>query len=186
MVWSVPKQEYNYAIVKMYLPWSGETAITKNIDEALSWLAKMAWYFQRNLARKLSNPDNEASFQANLYKNMNPKTAKDIIAATHHPNSAMHKISTSIENLPIHILGRNNIDKDTIPLENTCGGCERIFSSTVSIFYTCNNTRFLMVWVTHMWYSFFEMWVVVKIVCVVESSGCNFFHLILWHHHVFH
>ena len=55
------------------------------------------------LARQFSNPDNEMAFQAKLYKNIDPNTAKVVIAATHRPNSSMHKISTSVNSLPKNI-----------------------------------------------------------------------------------
>ena len=101
-VWSAPKQEYDYAIGNMVPCWVGETASAEEIDEALSQLANMLWDFQRRLAGKWSNPDNNAAFQAKLYKNIDPDTAKAIIEGTHHPNRAMHKIITSANCLLIN------------------------------------------------------------------------------------
>ena len=46
-----------------------------------------------SLARQFSNPDNKAAFQAELYENIDPETAKAVIAATRCPNCDMHKIS---------------------------------------------------------------------------------------------
>ena len=77
---------------------------TKERDEELSWLSKMVWAFLRSLAGQLSNPDDEAYFQAKLYKNINPGTTKASIAATCRPNCAMHNISTSANSLPINVL----------------------------------------------------------------------------------
>ena len=145
-VWSAPKQEYHDAITNMDPRWAGETVSAEERDEALSRLAKMVWAFQRSLARQLSNPDDEAAFQAELYEKIDPETAKAIIAATHRPNRAMHEISTSVNRLPIHFLRRNEIDKDIMTFEDTCGGCERLFSSPVPVFYTRHTARFLSVW----------------------------------------
>ena len=50
----------------------------------------IVWAFQRILDGKMSNLDEEAVFQSELYKNIDPNTAKAIIAATHLPNCDMH------------------------------------------------------------------------------------------------
>ena len=71
-------------------------------DEALSLLAKMVWVFQRIISGQLSNLDNDAAFQADLYENIDPKNSKAITAAIHHPNFAMHKISISVNRVPMH------------------------------------------------------------------------------------
>ena len=78
----------------MYPRWTGEKVITEDRYESLIILVRMVWDFQRSLAGKLSNPDNEELFQAEIYENNNPETAKNVIAATHRPNCAIHKIST--------------------------------------------------------------------------------------------
>ena len=84
----------------------------------------------------MSDLDNEASFQTELYKKMNPKTANDIIAVTHHPNHSMHKIITLLNHLPIHILIRNEIDKDIMMFEDTFGGCESLLSYPLPFLYS--------------------------------------------------
>ena len=71
------------------------------IDEAFIRLVKMVWDFHMILARQLSNPEDEAAFQAKLYKKIDPETAKAIIAATNCPNRAMYDISTSVNHPPI-------------------------------------------------------------------------------------
>ena len=92
--------------------WVGETLSGEERYEVLSRLVNMAWAYQISLARKWSNPDDEASFQTKLYKNINPDTAKANIAATCRPNHAMHNISILANRMPIHFLRRNDIDKD--------------------------------------------------------------------------
>ena len=64
----------------------------------------MVWAFQRIISGQLYNPDKEADFQDKVYKNIDPKTAKAIIAATPLPNSFIWKISNSINCLPILFL----------------------------------------------------------------------------------
>ena len=145
----------------------------------------MAWDFQRRLARQLSNPDIEASFQSDLYKNINPKTAKAIIAATHHPNRDMHNISTLVNYLPVRILRRNKIDNDIMTPEDTWRGCECLLSSPVHLFYTRHTEHFLTVWVIHMGSSLLSMWEVMPILCVVENIGSQTFHSKPWHPHFF-
>ena len=63
---------------------------------------------------KFSNQDNEAAFQDNIYKNIDPDTARAIIEATHHTNFAIHMVSTSANRLTIHFLRRNDIYKDVL------------------------------------------------------------------------
>ena len=106
----------------------------------------MVWAFLRSLAGQLSNPDDEAYFQAKLYKNINPGTTKASIAATCRPNCAMHNISTSANSLPINIFENIYVDKDIVKFEDTCRGRELLFSSPVPVFYTHHTVHFLMVW----------------------------------------
>ena len=105
----------------------------------------MVWKFQRSLSGNFSKPDEEVEVQAEPYKKIYPETSKVIIAANYRPNHAMHKISASINCLPIHILIRNDIDKGIMTFEDTCGGCKRLFTSPVTVFYTCHTSRFLTV-----------------------------------------
>ena len=100
--------------------WAWKTVISKERDEAFSQYAKMFWSFQRSLSGKFSNPDNEAAFLAELYKNIDPNTSKAIIAATHCTNQAMEDIITSVNCLNMHFLGNNEIDKDIMTFEDTC------------------------------------------------------------------
>ena len=123
----------------------GETVSAAEIDEVLSLLAKLVWYFYRILAGKLSNPDNKAEFQADLYEKMDPETAKYIISANHLPNRAMHELSTSVNHLPIFWIS-DKIDKSILIFEDTCVECKTLFYSTIPIFNTRNTAHFLTVW----------------------------------------
>ena len=105
-VWLAPKQEYDDDIANMDPRWVGDTVSTEYRDEALSQLVKILWAFQRSLSRQLSNPEDKAAFQAKLYKNIYPETAKVVIAAYHHLDRAMRKISNLVNRLPIHFLER--------------------------------------------------------------------------------
>ena len=82
----------------------------------------MVWDFQKIISGQFTNPDDEAAFQANIYKKIDPKTAKVIISATHHPNSAMYDIITLANSLPIMFLRSNEIDKYIMTFEYTCRG----------------------------------------------------------------
>ena len=83
--------------------WAGYAVSTEEIDEALSWLDKMVRAFQWSLYGKLSNLDNKAAFQSELYKYIYSNTVKAIIAVSHRPNCAMHEISTSFNDLPVYM-----------------------------------------------------------------------------------
>ena len=71
-----------------------------------------------------------------IHKYIYPDTSKAIIAVTHCPNRAMHKISNLFNRLRIIFLRSNLIDKDIMKFEDTCGGRERLFSSPVTVLYT--------------------------------------------------
>ena len=144
-VWLAPKQEYNGDISSIDPQLAGNTVSTKERDAVLSRLAKIIWDFQSSLYGKLSNLDNKAAFQANIYKNIDPETAKAIIAETHCPNDAMQDISTLVNRLPIIFLKRNEIDRNIIKFEDNYVGCELLFYSPVTKFYTRHTDRFLMV-----------------------------------------
>ena len=90
-------------------------------DEVLSQFSMIVWSFQRIPSVQSSNPDNRTEFQAKLYENIDPETDKAIVATTHRPNRAMHKIITLVNRLPVHFLIRNEIDKDIMTFEDTCG-----------------------------------------------------------------
>lgn len=113
---------------------------------ALKRLARSVWSFVRSLKRHLSDPADEADFQAELYEKLPQEQADAIIAAVHRPNRAMFEISCAVNDLPMHFMRRNEIDKDVIIFEDTCGGSERLFSSPVPIFYTRHTARFLSAW----------------------------------------
>ena len=66
MVWSVTYQEYKEAISNVEPRWVGETMSDIERDEAYSPLVNMVLDFQKILAKKCSNPENEAAFQADL------------------------------------------------------------------------------------------------------------------------
>ena len=104
--------------------------------EVLSKIFKMAWAFQARLAIKLSNLDNRAAFQAEIYKNIKPDTAKAIIAETCRPNHAMHNISALLNCLPIHFLRWNEIDKDIMTFRDTYVGCKSLFYFPVPVLRT--------------------------------------------------
>ena len=101
-VWLAPKKEYNGSISEIDPRWVWETVREVERDESLSLLANMVWIFQKIVSGQLSNLYNVSAFQADLYENIDPKNSRAIIAATHHPNCAMHKISISVNRLPMH------------------------------------------------------------------------------------
>ena len=58
----------------------------------------------------------------------------------------MHDISSSFNRLLIHVLISNDIDKDAMKFEDTCGGCKRLFSSPIPVFYTRHTDHLLTIW----------------------------------------
>ena len=106
----------------------------------------MLWAFKISLVEKLPNTDDEAVFQAELYKNIDPENAKEIIAANHRPNRAMYDIITLVNRMPVIFLRRDDIDKDIMTFEDTFIGCDRLFYSPVTLIYTRHNSHFLTAW----------------------------------------
>ena len=96
------KQEYKKVIANMEMWWVGDTVTAEERYEALSWLANMVWSFHRSLYGKCSIPDDDAAFQEDLYENIDPKTSKAIIAATHSHNLSMNDNRISANRLPKH------------------------------------------------------------------------------------
>jgi predicted membrane chloride channel (bestrophin family) len=99
------------------------------------------------MKRHLSPPDeDEPEFQRELRARLSPTQAEAIIAAAHRPNRALYDLSVAIDRLPMHFMRKNEINKNLSIFEDTLGGCERLLSSPVPLFYTRHTARFLSTW----------------------------------------
>ena len=106
------------------------------------------WSFVRSMKRHLSpESEDEINFQAELYHKLPTKEqASQIIQAQHRPNRALQDLSMAIENLPIHFLRKTLLHESVKKFEDNLGGCERLLSSPVPIFYNRHTTRLLTCW----------------------------------------
>ena len=125
---------------------------TAEIDPAerehlLGQVSLFTWAFVRSMKRHLSPPDeDEEDYIAELKSRLTPEQSDAIISATHRPNRALFDLSVAIEKLPMHFMRKNEINKNLSIFEDTLGGCERLLSSPVPLFYSRHTARFISVW----------------------------------------
>jgi len=125
---------------------------TAEIDPAerehlLGQVSLLTWAFVRSMKRHLSPPDeDEEDYIAELKSRLTPEQSDAIISATHRPNRALFDLSVAIEKLPMHFMRKNEINKNLSIFEDTLGGCERLLSSPVPLFYSRHTARFISVW----------------------------------------
>jgi len=113
----------------------------------LNHVALCTWAFVRAMKRHLSpEEEDEAAFREELYEKLPPQQAEMIIAAAHRPNRALQDLSSSIEDLPMHFMRKNEIHKAATIFEDNLGSSERILTSPVPLFYTRHLARFLAIW----------------------------------------
>jgi len=123
----------------------------------LDKLAKCIWAFPRSLARHMLSPyEAEADYVADLRERLSPEHADGLIAAAHRPNRALQDLARAVNDLPMHALRRNEIDKSLVTFEDQLGGSERLFSSPVPLFYTRHTSRFLSVWMLLLPFALYE------------------------------
>mmetsp|Transcript_7951 Transcript_7951/g.16843 ORF Transcript_7951/g.16843 Transcript_7951/m.16843 type:complete len:426 (+) Transcript_7951:233-1510(+) len=128
------------------------TPAAENIDpvkrqEDLQQLSLFTWAFVRSMKRHLSPPaEDEDAFCQELRARLSPSQAQNIIDAAHRPNRALYDLSVAIDKLPMHFMRKNEINKNLSIFEDTLGGCERLLSSPVPLFYSRHTARFLSTW----------------------------------------
>jgi predicted membrane chloride channel (bestrophin family) len=116
-------------------------------QQDLQQVALCTWAFVRAMKRHLSpEKEDEEAFQAELFEKLPPLQAKMIIAAAHRPNRALQDLSYAIDNLPMHFLRKNEIQKAVTIFEDDLGSSERLLTSPVPLFYSRHTARFLSVW----------------------------------------
>jgi len=116
-------------------------------EEDLRRLALNTWSFVRCMKRHLSPVwEDEEDFQKELKEKLPLEQAEKIIAAAHRPNRALQDLSTSIENLPMHFMRRNEIHAAATIFEDNLGSSERLLTSPIPVFYSRHTARFLSFW----------------------------------------
>ncbi|KAL7536531.1 hypothetical protein ACHAXR_009275 [Thalassiosira sp. AJA248-18] len=113
----------------------------------LGQVSLMTWAFVRSMKRHLSPPDeDEEDYLTEIKSRLTPEQADALISATHRPNRALYDLSVAIEKLPMHFVRKNSINQNLSIFEDTLGGCERLLSSPVPLFYSRHTARFLATW----------------------------------------
>mmetsp|Transcript_18509 Transcript_18509/g.33096 ORF Transcript_18509/g.33096 Transcript_18509/m.33096 type:complete len:516 (+) Transcript_18509:206-1753(+) len=113
----------------------------------LGQVSLMTWAFVRSMKRHLSPPgEDEEDYVAEIKARLTPEQAGALIEATHRPNRALYDLSVAIEKLPMHFVRKNVINNNLSIFEDTLGGCERLLSSPVPLFYSRHTARFLSSW----------------------------------------
>jgi len=121
------------------------------------------WAFVRSMKRHLSpESEDEAAFKAELYERLPKSMAQSIIKAAHRPNRALYDLSLAIENLPMHMMRKNEMHSALTIFENNLGSSERLLTSPVPLIYNRHTARFLSVWLLllpfGLWEPFGFMW----------------------------
>jgi putative membrane protein len=135
---------------RMATAWYGHDGIP--VDPArraedLRQVSLFTWAFVRSMKRHLSPPEeDESAFSLELRARLSPSQAEAIIVSQHRPNRALFDLSVAIDRLPMHFMRKNEINKNLSIFEDTLGGCERLLSSPVPLFYTRHTARFLSTW----------------------------------------
>lgn len=140
------------------------TGISDEQREAdLQRLSLCTWAFVRSMKRHLSpEAEDESAFKAELYERLPKAQAQAIIKAAHRPNRALYDLSLAIENLPTHMLRKNEMHTALTIFEDNLGSSERLLTSPVPLIYNRHTSRFLSVWLLllpfGLWESFGSMW----------------------------
>ena len=113
----------------------------------LNTLALCTWAFVRSMQRHLSPEwEDEDRFRLELFQKLPKEQANEIINAAHRPNRALQDLSTAIENLPMHFMRRNEVQRAVTIFEDNLGSSERILTSPIPVFYSSWTARFLSFW----------------------------------------
>jgi len=117
-------------------------------QELLSRIAFAVWAFPRSLRRHLlSEYEDEESFVADVKATLPEPFASDLInSKRHRPSRALFELSTAINELPIEIFRRQGMDESVSQLCNAMGGCDRVYSTPKTKFYTRHTSRYMFVW----------------------------------------
>jgi len=123
----------------------------------LKVLSDCTWAFVRSMKRHLSPADeDEENFKTELFERLPEKQAQAIIGAAHRPNRALFDLSLAIENLPMHFMRKNQVQKAVTIFEDNLGSSERLLTSPVPLFYTRHTARFLSFWLLLLPFALYE------------------------------
>jgi len=129
----------------------------------LERLSLCTWAFVRSMKRHLSpEAEDESAFKAELYERLPKTQAAAIIKAAHRPNRALYDLSLAIENMPMHMMRKNEMHSALTIFEDNLGSSERLLTSPVPLIYNRHTARFLSVWLLllpfALWEPFGFMW----------------------------
>jgi len=113
----------------------------------LDYVALCTWSFVRAMKRHLSpEEEDELAFQAEIREKLPRVQAQKIIDAAHRPNRALQDLSYAIDNLPMHFMRKNEIQKAVTIFEDNLGSSERLLTSPVPVSYSRDTARFVIGW----------------------------------------
>jgi predicted membrane chloride channel (bestrophin family) len=135
-------------LVRMGTAWYDDAGISpERREKDLKALSLATWAFVRAMKRHLSPPvEDEEDFKKEILEKLPKGQAEAIIKSAHRPNRALFDLSMAIENLPMHWLRKNEINKAVTIFEDNLGSSERLLSSPVPLFYSRHTARFLFFW----------------------------------------
>lgn len=128
-------------IMESDLPFEEKQQLLKRVTDAV-------WAFARAECRHLlSDYEDEVQFQLDVRKNLAYPFASDIIRhKRHRPSFALFELSCALNELPLDMFRRNEIDFAVSELCDAMGACDRLYSSPIPKFYARHTSRFLFLW----------------------------------------
>eukprot|EP00590_Aulacoseira_subarctica_P001266 CAMPEP_0172434040 /NCGR_PEP_ID=MMETSP1064-20121228/70420_1 /TAXON_ID=202472 /ORGANISM="Aulacoseira subarctica , Strain CCAP 1002/5" /LENGTH=350 /DNA_ID=CAMNT_0013182237 /DNA_START=849 /DNA_END=1902 /DNA_ORIENTATION=- len=145
-------------LVRMGAAWYDDEGVSpERRKEDLNALALATWAFVRAMKRHLSPvSEDEEDFKKEITEKLPKGQAEAIINAAHRPNRALFDLSCAIENLPMHWLRKNEINKAVTIFEDNLGSSERLLSSPVPLFYSRHTARFMFFFMSFLPFALYE------------------------------
>jgi len=106
------------------------------------------WAFARAEKRHLlSEYEDEAQFIADINYNLPDPFASDLIQnKRHRPSFALFELSCALNELPLDMFQRCQLEEATTKLCDSMGACDRLYTSPIPKFYNRHTSRFLSLW----------------------------------------
>jgi len=145
-------------LVRMGAAWYDDEGVShERRKEDLNALALATWAFVRAMKRHLSPVgEDEEDFKKEITEKLPKGQAEALINAAHRPNRALFDLSCAIENLPMHWLRKNEINKAVTIFEDNLGSSERLLSSPVPLFYSRHTARFVFFFMSFLPFALYE------------------------------
>ena len=115
-------------------------------------IADAVWAFPRAEQRHLlSGYEDEIQFQLDIRRKVHEPFASDVIRIIRHrPSFVLFELSCALNELPLDLFRRNQIDEAVSQLCDAMGECDRLYYSPIPKVYFRHSSRFLFLWLAFM------------------------------------